>query len=107
MANSILFKDKHIRILLALRDTTQSWYIASLAKASNTTYVHVCNFLNSCEDLGITGSEKHGKIKLIKLTEKGAKLAETIANAYSIVNSTEKEKEKEPLQKQAEPQQQK
>jgi predicted transcriptional regulator len=90
MKGGLLLKDKHIRILFALRDTTQSWYIANLAKASNTTYVHTCNFLAACESLGITGSEKHGKIKLIKLTERGAKLTEMLANAYALINTVEK-----------------
>ena len=103
MKGGILFKDKQLRILLALRDTTQNWYITSLAKASNTTYVHTCNFLSACESLGITGNEKHGKIKLIKLTENGIKLADTLANAYSILNSAEKEKKEELLKHQEQP----
>jgi predicted transcriptional regulator len=102
MEGNLLFKVKHIKILLALRDTTQSWYITTLAKASNTTYVHTCNFVGACEHLGIIGSEKHGKIKMITLTEKGAKLADMLANAYSIVNGAEKEKEVQ-QQKAAEP----
>lgn len=96
MKGGLLLKDKHIKILFALRDTTQSWYITTLAKASNTTYVHTCNFLGACENLGITGSEKHGKIKLIKLTEKGIKLADMLVNAYAIINSVEKEHEVQP-----------
>ena len=90
MKGLLLFKDKHLKILLALRDTSQGWHITSLAKASNTTYVHTCNFLVACEQLGITSSEKHGKIKLIKLTERGAKLTEMLANAYALINTVEK-----------------
>ena len=68
-----------------LRDANQSWYISTIAKASDTTYVHTCNFLAKCEQLGITASEKHGKLKLIKLTEKGMKLAELISSINSMV----------------------
>ena len=93
---NILFKNKHIRILLALRDGTQSWYISSLAKATNTTYVHACNLINECERLGITESEKHGKIKKIRLTEKGAKIAEMVSSVYSLMNTPEQKKEKAP-----------
>lgn len=103
MKGLLLFKDKHLKILLALRDTSQSWHITSLAKASNTTYVHTCNFLVACEQLGITSSEKHGKIKLIKLTEKGIKLAETLANAYSMMTVMEKEVELAPKPQLPEP----
>ena len=97
MKGLLLFKDKHLKILLALRDTSQSWHITSLAKASNTTYVHTCNFLVACEQLGITNSEKHGKIKLIKLTAKGIKLADMLSSAYAMMNSMEMEKVVEPL----------
>ncbi|MDE1833209.1 MAG: hypothetical protein KGH58_02200 [Candidatus Micrarchaeota archaeon] len=93
---NILFKNKHIRILLALRDGTQSWYISSLAKATDTTYVHACNLINECERLGITESEKHGKIKKIRLTETGAKIAEMISSIYSLMNTAEQKKEKPP-----------
>ena len=103
MKGLLLFKDKHLKILLALRDTSQGWHITSLAKASNTTYVHTCNFLVACEQLGITSSEKHGKIKLIKLTEKGIKLAEMLSNAYAMMTVMEKEVELAPKPQAPEP----
>lgn len=93
---NILFKNKQIHILLALRDGTQSWYISSLAKATGTTYVHACNLINECERLGITESEKHGKIKKIRLTEKGARIAEMVASISSLMNTPEQKKEKAP-----------
>ncbi|HVC58578.1 MAG TPA: hypothetical protein VND15_03835 [Candidatus Acidoferrales bacterium] len=99
--DNILFKNKHVRILLALRDGSQSWYLTSLAKASDTTYVHACNLINECERLGITESEKHGKIKKIRLTEKGAKIAEMVFGVYTLMNSPEAKKEKMPEPKEA------
>ena len=86
MNGAILLKNKQSKILLALRDQTQSWYISSLAKTSGTTYVHACNFINACESLGIVQSEKHGKIKVVKLTEKGAKIAESLSSIVSIMS---------------------
>ncbi len=83
---SIIFKDKQAKIILSLKNPGQSWYISSLAKASNTTYVHTCNFIALCENIGITTSEKHGKIKVIKLTEKGSQIAEMIAGIYNAIN---------------------
>jgi predicted transcriptional regulator len=90
--NNILLKPKQTRILLALKDTGQSWYISSLAKAANTTYVHACNFLATCEAMGITTSEKHGKLKIIKLTDRGAKVADMIVNINSILATQEQQK---------------
>lgn len=86
MNNNILLKHKQTRILLALKDPSQSWYISTLAKATNTTYVHACNFLAVCESLGITQSEKHGKLKIIKLTDKGQRIVELISNINLLVN---------------------
>lgn len=95
MNNNILLKQKQIRIILALKDNSQTWYISNLAKASGTTYVHSCNFLSVCESMGITESEKHGKLKLIRLTEKGHKLADLIASINTLVNVQEQQKVQE------------
>ncbi len=91
----IILKDKQARILLSLK-ADQEWYISSLAKATGTTYVHACRFLTACEAIGITRSERHGKIKAIKLTERGAKVAEFIEGIYGIMSQPQK---KEPDQK--------
>jgi predicted transcriptional regulator len=96
MDNNIILKQKQTKILLALRDTSQSWYISSLAKATNTTYVHTCNFLVTCEALGITSSEKHGKLKLIKLTERGLRIADLITAINASINLQEPQKAPEP-----------
>lgn len=96
MNNNIILKQKQTRILLALRDTSQNWYISTLAKATDTTYVHTCNFLAACETLGITTSEKHGKIKLIKLTEKGLRLADLITNINTIITIQEQQQKQQP-----------
>ncbi|HIH49865.1 MAG: hypothetical protein ABSE71_00605 [Candidatus Micrarchaeaceae archaeon] len=93
---NIILKQKQVGILLALRDTSQSWYISSLAKATNTTYVHTCNFLAVCERLGITSSEKHGKLKLIKLTEKGLRLADMVININTIITPEQQKQPEQP-----------
>ncbi len=93
--NNILLRNKQAYILTALIDTNQSWYISSLAKAANTTYVHACNFLAECERLGLVSSEKHGKMKTIKLTEKGRLVAEHIADIYESIKPQENEQAKQ------------
>ncbi len=81
----ILFKEKQLSILLALRDSTKAWSISELAKSTGTTYAHACNFIISCEKLGITSSEKHGKLKEVKLSEKGRKIADVLTEAKSLM----------------------
>jgi predicted transcriptional regulator len=93
--DNIIFKQKQTKILLILKDTSQNWYISNIAKASGTTYVHTCNFLTECENLGITFSEKHGKLKIIKLTDRGLRLADLITTINSLVNMQEQQKTSE------------
>jgi predicted transcriptional regulator len=83
----IIFRDKQLRILLLLRDKSRDWYISTLAKSSGTTYVHACNFILQCESRGLTTSDRHGKIKVVKLTDKGALLSDILNNAKDIIAS--------------------
>ncbi len=82
MLKSMFLMQKQAKILVALKDGAQSWHISSLAKAAGTTYVHTCNFLLECERKGIVQSEKHGRMKSIRLTDRGAQLAELVAGIY-------------------------
>jgi predicted transcriptional regulator len=85
--NNILFKGKQTGILLALKDSSQAWYVSSLAKAAGTTYVHACNFINVCEEMGIVNCEKHGKLKVVKLTDKGAKITEMLYGITTMISA--------------------
>lgn len=77
--NSILiFKEKQIRILIALLKQDKKLYISDIAKITGVTYVHTSRFLASCEKVGIILSEKHGRIKEIMLTKKGREITEQI-----------------------------
>lgn len=83
----ILLREKQARMLIALKDQSQNWYISSVAKAADTTYVSACNFLIRCEKLGIITAEKHGKIKNVKLTEKGLQVVEHLNGIYSVTSA--------------------
>ncbi len=88
MADSqLLIKDKQARILLALKDVQHEWYISTLAKKTQTTYVHVHRFVKSCEKAGVISVEKHGKLKMVKLTDKGSKVVESLRSIYSMTET--------------------
>ncbi len=91
----IIFKDKQARILLSLKASGQELYISSLAKATGTTYVHACKFLRECESRGITASERHGRVKVIKLTDKGVQLAGMIESMYNLISDQKKQEQKQ------------
>ncbi len=96
----LLFKEKQAKILLAMLGNQQSWYITNLAKITDTTYVHTSRFLKKCEEAGIVVSEKHGKIKGVKLTEKGAEVANGILGIMKRISSEQKEAKPEQSPKQ-------
>lgn len=96
-------KDKQARIILALKNTQQPWYLSSLAKACNITYVHTTNTIKVFESLGLTTNEKHGKIKEIKLTERGAQLATLLEKIYEIINQAQKQQPEPKVPKEESP----
>ncbi len=87
----LLFKEKQVKILLAMLGNQQNWYISNLAKLANATYVHTSRFLNECEKVGLVVSEKHAKIKSIRLTEKGIQVANSVADIMKKIAYEQKE----------------
>lgn len=83
----MLIREKQASILICLKDKTKDWSINELAKHTGSTYVHVCNFIMECELKGVVESQKHGKDKMIKLTQKGELLALHIENIYALLSS--------------------
>ena len=83
----LLFKEKQVKLLTTLIEEKE-WHIADLAKATGVTYIHTSNFVNRCERMGIMGSEKHGRIKRVFLTEKGMEVAKAIATIKQRLEST-------------------
>ena len=86
MPGSILLKDKQAKLLLAINGAQQDISISSLAKSTDTTYVHASTFLSLCETRGIVRNEKHGKSKIYRLTEKGKKIADHLSEIYALVS---------------------
>ena len=98
----IILKDKQARIIISLKLKEQEWYLSSLAKATGTTYVHACKFIATCESKGFTESERHGRIKAIKLTDRGMQLAELVSEIYGIMNQPQRKTEEKERAKEAE-----
>ena len=86
MEERSILRSKQAGILLCLNDQSKDWSIGELAKSTGTTYVHVCNFIRDCEARGIVESQKHGKDKMIKLTEKGKLLTSHISGIYALLD---------------------
>ncbi|MGC9099121.1 MAG: hypothetical protein ACP5HW_01060 [Candidatus Micrarchaeia archaeon] len=91
----LFFKEKQVKAFLILAENSQEWNLSNLAKASGATYVHISRFINACEGAGLIESTKHGRIKGIKLTQKGVEVAGHLSNISSSIERLDKEKEKE------------
>lgn len=83
---ALLFKEKQIKVLLALLNKEQEWNTTGLAKAADATYVHTSKFVTRCEKLGLVQFVKHGKIKALTLTPKGNEVAEGISKVIEKMN---------------------
>ncbi len=81
---NVLFRVKPAKMLVELRSAKSEIYASALAKKIDCTYSHVVKILQEMHRAGLVNFEKHGRLKLLSLTKKGADIAEKIT---SILNS--------------------
>jgi DNA-binding MarR family transcriptional regulator len=74
----LFFKEKPTKMLLTINQTKTALYAAALAKKNKLSYADVNDILHQFEDASIILFEKHGRLQLIVLTEKGKKIAEEL-----------------------------
>jgi len=77
-AFNTFFRKKPALILIALKNNNRARYGSLLAKEVDCTYSHAVKILQSLEKFGLVAFEKKGRIKLIKLTNKGREVADNI-----------------------------
>jgi len=71
-------REKPAKILLVLKDTNTQWHLSKIARSTETTYVYVTGFVSNLARKGLVTIESKGKLKVAKLTEKGAEAANLI-----------------------------
>ena len=81
----VFFRKKPAMILVALRNDTRNRYGSILAKEVDCTYSHAVKILQEMEKAKLVDFEKQGRIKLIKLTDSGNKVAESIEKIKNIL----------------------
>ena len=82
---SLFARPKPCKIMTILRDSDTNWHLSKIAKASDTTYVYVTKLIGKLEENNIVAVESKGKKRIVKLTEKGKRIAnsiEELANAF-------------------------
>lgn len=81
----VFFRKKPANILVALRKNTKNRYGSILAKEVDCTYSHAVKILQEMEKSNLVEFIKQGRIKMIKLTDDGNKVAEHIERIQTIL----------------------
>lgn len=81
----VFFRKKPAMILVALRKSNKNKYGSILAKDVDCTYSHAVKILQEMERAKLVAFEKQGRIKTIKLTESGNKVAEHIERIHELL----------------------
>ncbi|MBI2667349.1 winged helix DNA-binding protein [Candidatus Woesearchaeota archaeon] len=81
----VFFRKKPAMILVALRKNTKNRYGSILAKEVDCTYSHAVKILQEMERAKLVEFVKQGRIKIIKLTDTGNKVAENIERIKNLL----------------------
>lgn len=81
----VFFRRKPAMILVALRKGGKNRYGSVLAKEVDCTYSHAVKILQEMEKSKLVNFEKQGRIKTIRLTENGDKVAESIERIKNLL----------------------
>ncbi len=81
----VFFRRKPAMILVALRRGGRNRYGSVLAKEVDCTYSHAVKILQEMERAKLVDFEKQGRIKTIKLTESGNRIAEHIEKIKQLL----------------------
>ncbi len=77
---NIFFRVKPAMMLVGIYNATDDIYASLLAKRIDCTYSHVVKILQEMEKADLISFKKQGRIKLLRLTKSGEKVAEYISN---------------------------
>ena len=81
----VFFRKKPAMILVALRKGGRNRYGTVLAKEVDCTYSHAVKILQEMEKAKLVDFEKQGRIKTIKLTQNGDRIADHIEKIKNIL----------------------
>ncbi|MCD4740682.1 MarR family winged helix-turn-helix transcriptional regulator [archaeon] len=93
MQSNFFINEKPVRALVALSEKDRTWYASLLAKDVDCTYAHMVNVLDEFASAGLVVFDREGRIKIVKLTEKGEDLArefETVLRRIEKISTVQK-----------------
>ncbi len=81
----VFFRKKPAMMLVALRNGTKNRYGSILAKEVDCTYSHAVKILQEMQIAKLVDFEKTGRIKTVRLTENGHRVAEHIEKIKDLL----------------------
>jgi predicted transcriptional regulator len=81
-------QEKPTDMIVILRKQGTS-YASELSTKADTTYSHAVKVMNRMKEIGLVKSEKKGRKKEYKLTQKGQDLADNLINMFDAVDGME------------------
>jgi predicted transcriptional regulator len=81
--DQILLREKPSKLLTLLLQDKQ-WHISALARDSNQSYIYATTLIKQFETAGLVSLNSNGKKRIVKLTEKGEKIARTIQDLATL-----------------------
>jgi len=82
----LFFQEKPVRSLLLLKKVDKPIYATIIAKEIDSTYAHTLNVLFSLKERGLVIFDKKGRIKHVKITELGNKVADLLEDFIDMVH---------------------
>jgi predicted transcriptional regulator len=85
----LFFQEKPVRSLLLVKKVDKPIYATIIAKEIDSTYAHTLNVLFSLKERGLVVFDKKGRIKHVKITELGNKVADLLEDFIDMVHLSE------------------
>ncbi len=82
---NVFFREKPTLLLLAVHNAKEEAYASLVAKEIDCTYSHVVKILQHMEQAGLVTFKKTGRLKILRLTSKGEKVASNIEKVRSLL----------------------
>ncbi len=86
-SKEVILHPKSATVLVSLKEDGKKWYASSLARQSGLSYVYVTEILGIFLKDGLIEFKKEGKIKRVRLTESGLKVANALDELVSRINA--------------------
>ncbi|MEM5793488.1 MAG: winged helix DNA-binding protein [Candidatus Aenigmatarchaeota archaeon] len=89
----LFLRSKPVKMIISLKKGPK--YATQVSKEIDCTYSHTVKLLDELETLGLVTFKKHGRIKVVELTEDGVDLAHSIEGVLIKLSRIKEGKEKE------------